>query len=62
MKTLSKIIGATGIIVSAAAMGVPDPYYRFLIALGAGLNAAAIYLLKGELDGCEGPQVDQNNS
>jgi len=47
MKTLRKMLGVAGIVVSGTAISVPDPTISaMLIALGSSLNAAALFLLK----------------
>ena len=46
----SKILGASGIVVSTTGLAVPDPVIsKVLLALGTGLTGASLYFLGTEI-------------
>lgn len=51
-KRCRQVLAIASIIISTAAVALPDPVYsKFLMAVGTGCNAASLYMLKEEQGG-----------
>lgn len=63
-KNIRKCLAVVALITSGSAVGLPEPYKTPLIALGTGLNAASLYLLKEEKEeiGVQGEERREDTS